>query len=74
MKAFLLALSVGALAVPVTAQTTGQTIRAKDGDVILVENNDKVKIIRRRQANVRILHYAEHRWIVVLADWLSVPR
>ena len=73
MKALLLALSVGAFAVPAAAQTTGQIIRAKDGDVILVENNDKVKIIRRRQANVRILHYAEQRWIVVLADWLSVP-
>jgi TonB family protein len=73
MKAVLVALTLAAFAVPATAQMAGQTIRAKDGDVILVENNDKVKIIRRRQANVRILHYAEQRWIVVLADWLSVP-
>ena len=55
------------------AQAPGQTIRARDGDVILVENNDKVKIIRRRQANLRVLHYAERQWVVVLADWLSIP-
>ena len=62
-----------ALAAPALAQVPGQTIRAKDGDVILLENNDKVKIVRRRHANLRILHNAEQRWIVVLADWLSVP-
>jgi TonB family protein len=73
MKAFLLALSLGAFAVPAAAQMTGQTIRAKDGDVILLENNDKVKIVRRRHANLRILHNAEQRWVVLLADWLSVP-
>ena len=73
MKAFLVALSLSAFALPATAQVTGQTIRAKDGDVILVENTDKVKIIRRRQANVRILHYAQQRWVVVLADWVAVP-
>ena len=73
MKAFLVALSISAFTVPAPAQMTGQAIRAKDGDVILVENNDKVKIVRRRQANVRILHYAGQRWVVVLADWVTGP-
>lgn len=73
MRAFLVAVSIVAFAIPATAQMTGQTIRAKDGDVILLENNDKVKIVRRRHANVRILYNAEQRWVVLLADWLSVP-
>ena len=55
------------------ADAAAQTIRAKDGDVILVENNDKVKVVRRRHGNLRILYSAEQHWVLVLADWLSVP-
>ena len=62
-----------ACAFPAIAAAQGQTIRAKDGDVVIVENNDKVKIVRRRQANLRVLYYADQRWVVVLADWLSTP-
>lgn len=72
MRRMLVLLVAGALApAALLAQAPGQTIRAKDGDVILVENDDKVKVIRRRHANVRIIHNAEQRWVVVLADWLS---
>jgi TonB family protein len=60
------------MAVQLPAPPAGsQTIRAKDGDVILVENDDKVRVVRRRHANVRIIHNAEQRWVLVLADWLS---
>ena len=57
-----------------TAQVPGQIVRAKDGDTILVENDDKVKVVRRRHANVRVLHNPEQRWIIVLADWLGGDR
>ena len=68
MKRMLVALvAISLLPLGVAAQT----IRAKEGDVILVENNDKVKIIHRRHANVRILHNAAQRWVIVLADYLS---
>ena len=74
MKTLLVVLVAGSL-VPaaLSDQTPGQTIRAKDGDVILVENNDKVRIVRRRHANVRVIYNAARQWVVVLADWLSVP-
>lgn len=56
-----------------SAQTPGQTIRAKDGDVILVENNDKVRIVRRHQANVRVVYNAAQKWILIVADYLAGP-
>ena len=55
------------------AAVDAQMIRAKDGDIILVENDDKVRIVRRRQAHVRVLHKAEQQWVLVLADWMGVP-
>ena len=67
---------VGAF-VPLSAaaqtQGGGPVIRAKDGDLILVEHTDKVKIVRRRHANVRALHNVEQRWVLILADWLDGP-
>ena len=68
MKRMLVALVAISL---LPAGIAAQTIRAKEGDVILVENNDKVKIIHRRHANVRILYNAAQRWVLVLADYLS---
>jgi TonB family protein len=70
MKRMLVALVAISL---LPAEVAAQTIRAKDGDTVLVENNDKVKIVRRRHANVRVLYNAEQQWVLVLADWLSVP-
>lgn len=55
------------LAAPAGAQ---QVIRAKDGDVILVENDDKVKVVRRRHANVRVVHHGAQRWVLLLVDYL----
>ena len=68
MKRMLVALVVSSL---LPAGVAAQMIRAKDGDVILVENNDKVKIVHRRHANVRVLYNAAQRWVLVLADYLS---
>lgn len=75
MVVALVAISLLPAAVPTETASQSlsgaQTIRAKDGDVILVENNDKVKIVHRRHANVRILYNAAQRWVLVLADFLS---
>ena len=71
MKRFIAALLACSVPLTASAQVPGQTIRAKEGDVILVENDDKVRVVRRRHANVRIIHNAEQRWVLVLADWLS---
>ena len=76
MRRVMAAFVVGAF-VPLSAGAQapggGQVIRAKDGDVILVEHTDKVKIVRRRNANVRVLHSVEQRWVLILADWLDGP-
>ena len=74
MRRMLVVLVAGSLApAALSAQTPGQTIRAKDGDVILVENNDKVRIVRRHQANVRVVYNAAQKWILIVADHLAGP-
>ena len=74
MRRMLIVLVAGSLApAALSAQAPGQTIRAKDGDVILVENNDKVRIVRRQQANVRVVYNAAQKWILIIADYLAVP-
>lgn len=55
---------------PLAAQSAStQGIRAKDGDTILVEGTGKVKIIRRREADVRVIHNPAERWLVLLVDY-----
>ena len=51
--------------------SSGQVIRARDGDVVLVENGDRVKIVRRRQANVRAIFNPGQQWVVLLVDHLA---
>jgi TonB family protein len=46
-----------------------QGIRAKDGDTVLVEGAGKVKIIRRREAEIRAIHNPAERWLVLLVDY-----
>ncbi|HEY7498980.1 MAG TPA: hypothetical protein VH740_10720 [Vicinamibacterales bacterium] len=45
----------------------GQRIQAHDGDVIMVDGDDRVRVVRRRQANVRVIANAEERWVVVFS-------
>ena len=54
----------------VGAQTpSGRKIQAKNGDVILVENADRVGLIRRKEAQVRAIHNPLQRWLVLLVDY-----
>ena len=61
----------------VTAQTRrppppqGNRIPAQDGDVIVVENDARVKVLRRRDAHVRTIYNAEERWLVLLVDYAT---
>lgn len=48
----------------------GQRIVARDGDVVVVEDDARVRIVRRREANVRVVYNAAQRWVVILADYL----
>ena len=50
----------------------GQRIAAQDGDVILLDDEARVRIVRRRQAIVRTIANASEQWLVALVDF--VPR
>ncbi len=51
--------------------TAAQRIRARAGDLIVVENDDRVGIIRRRDAQVRAIYDSQGRWLIVLVDYAS---
>lgn len=48
----------------------GQRITARDGDVIVVENDDRVRMVRRRQASLRVVVDNTRALVVILADWV----
>lgn len=52
----------------------GQRIVAQDGDVILVEGDDRVSVVQRRQAIVRVVFDANRKIVLVLADTASRTR
>ena len=47
----------------------GQQIPAQDGDVIFLEDEARVRIVRRRQAMVRTISNASEQWLVALVDF-----
>ena len=49
----------------------GQRIVARDGDVVIIEDDARVKIVRRREANIRIVFDNTQRWLIVLADFVA---
>ena len=51
---------------PVFAQ---QDIVARDGDRVIVDDEARVQIVRRRQATVRTIFLDEHRQLIVLVDY-----
>jgi TonB family protein len=56
---------------PTTPLPSGNRIVAQDGDVVVVENDARVKIVRRREAYVRTVFNAAERWLVILIDYAS---
>jgi TonB family protein len=53
---------------PASPPPAGHRIVARDGDVIVVEDDARVRIVRRRQASVRVVFNAAERWLLLLVD------
>lgn len=62
-------------AVTATAQvvtppaSSGRQLQAGDGDTVIVDGDDRVSLIRRRQAHVRVVADESARTVLVIADW-----
>lgn len=48
----------------------GRSIEARDGDLVIVDGDARVRFVRRRQAVGRLIFNAEERWLVLLADFI----
>ncbi len=46
----------------------GRRIEARDGDVILIDDDARVALVRRRNAIARIIFNESERWVALLAD------
>jgi TonB family protein len=55
-------------AAPVSAQLR-KPIQAQPGDLILVDGNAAVRIVRRNEAQIRAIHNPEKRTLVIIADY-----
>lgn len=49
----------------------GARITAQNGDTILLEGDAQIRILRRRDANVRVVFNRTERWLLLLADYAS---
>lgn len=47
----------------------GRQIETADGDTVVVTGDDRVSVIRRRTAEVRVAFDQERRTVLVIADW-----
>jgi TonB family protein len=53
---------------PASPLPSGHRIVAEDGDVVVADNDARIRLVRRREAYVRVVFNAAERWLVVLAD------
>ena len=56
-----------ALTLAATPQTQ-KPIAARDGDVIIMDSADRVRIVRRSEGQVRAIFNQQQKWMVVLVD------
>lgn len=47
----------------------GRQIETADGDTVIVTGDDRVTVLRRRQAEVRVVATPAQRTVLVMADW-----
>src|SRR5262245_7059205 len=47
----------------------GSTISAHDGDTVLIDDDARVRLIRRRPAHVRVVFDSTERWLILLARY-----
>ena len=52
-----------------TPPPPGNRVVARDGDVVVIEDDARVRIVRRREAAVRVVFDARERWLLLLADF-----
>ena len=72
MRALLSASLLASLCVsPLWAQAPKKIIEVEDGDLILLKDAARVRIVRRVEGNVRVVYNAQERWIVVLVDQVT---
>jgi TonB family protein len=66
-------ISIALLTFVLSAATVPAQVRkpipAQDGDLILVDGKAAVRIVRRNEAQVRVIHTAEKRTLVLIADF-----
>lgn len=48
---------------------SGRQLQAADGDTVVVDGDDRVIVVRRRQAHVRVVADESARTVIVIADW-----
>jgi TonB family protein len=53
---------------PTAPLPSGNRTVAQDGDVVVVENDARVRIVRQREAHVRAVFNMAERWLLLLAD------
>jgi TonB family protein len=53
---------------------SGNRIVVQDGEVIVVENDARVRIVRRREAHVRAVFNAGEHWLLLLVDHATSAR
>ena len=46
----------------------GQRIEARDGDVVVIEDDARVQLVNRKQGFARTVYDAERRWLVLVLD------
>jgi len=47
----------------------GATIDARDGDTVVIDDDSRVRVIRRRHARVRVVYDSTQRWLILLAQY-----
>lgn len=53
----------------VIGQPTGRQIQVADGDTVVVENDDRIAVVRQRVARVRVVADEGQKTLILLADW-----
>ena len=48
---------------------SGRQLQAADGDTVVVDGDDRVSLVRRRQAHVRVVADETAGTVLVIADW-----
>jgi TonB family protein len=52
-------------------RASGNRIAAGDGDVIVIDSDARVKIVRQREGNIRTIFSPTERWLVMLVDFAT---